>query len=224
MQIERSTLDFLQDLKKNNDREWFHASRNRYEAAKNNVLETASELLVAINRFDSSMGYPDLRRCMFRIARDTRFSADKSPYKTNLGVVFAPDGRVHSPLSRFYMHIEPGASFVSCGVYLPEPETLRSIREAIDDEWETFRAILDRKAFKTNLGDLSREDRVLKRVPTGFDKDSPAAEYVKLTRFYAFKDLDEDTVCSPGYVETAAGLFRIMHPLNEFLNRAILNG
>ncbi len=221
--IEQSTFDFLKDLRENNYREWFHAQRPRYDAAKANVLATGEELLAGIARFDTTVGLPDLRKCMFRIARDTRFSHDKSPYKTNMGVLFNPDGTTRSPLSAYYIHIEPGNCFASCGAYMPEKETLRAIREAIDDQWEEFSAILGKPAFKKAFGDLAREDKILQRVPQGFDKESPAAEYLKFCSFYVYISFPDNFVCSPEYVPAVLQAFERTQPLNAFLNRAIRN-
>lgn len=133
--------------------------------------------------FDPSLGFPDLRKCIYRIARDTRFSVNKEPYKTNMGVVFSPSGTTHGDLSCYYMHVEPGGSFISCGVYMPSADVLKAVRKAIDDDWEEFEAILNDKSFKKAFGDLSREEKVLKRVPAGFAKDSPSADYLKLYHF-----------------------------------------
>lgn len=88
--INPSTLEFLSELRENNYREWFHSQKPRYEAAKTNVLDTAGQMLDGIRQFDPSLGFPDLRKCIYRIARDTRFSVNKEPYKTNMGVVFSP--------------------------------------------------------------------------------------------------------------------------------------
>lgn len=222
--IEQSTLEFLSDLRRNNYRDWFHEQRERYETARANVIAVGTQLAGEINRFDPSLGYPDLRKCMFRIARDTRFSANKEPYKTNFGMLFTPDGTTRTRLSAYYMHIEPGNSFISCGVYMADPQALKAVRTAIDDEWEEFSAIVENPKFKKEIGALSREDKVLKRVPAGFDKDSPAAEYLKLCHFYVWVPFPDRIVCGERFVPDAARLFALMKPLNDFLNRAIKNG
>lgn len=119
--IEKSTLEFLDDLRRNNYKEWFHENRARYDAARVNVLENAGRMVEGINLFDPSLGYPDVSKLIYRINRNLRFSADKTPYKTHFGVVMNADGDRHSPLSCYYMHVEPGGmSVVSCGLYMPE--------------------------------------------------------------------------------------------------------
>lgn len=220
--IEQSTLDFFKELRINNYRAWYHANKSRYETARNNAWETAEEILQGLHRFDPSVGFPDLRKCTFRIARDTRFSPDKTPYKTHIGILFNPEENTHCRRSSiYYLHIEPGDSFVSCGVYMPDKEYLKAIRTAIDNQWEDFSAILNERSFRKTVGDLAREDKLLKRVPAGFDKNSPAAEYLKLNHFYTYVSFTDAEICSPRFVEEALKAFRCMKPLNDFLNRAI---
>lgn len=223
MRIEQSTLDFLNDLRQNNYREWFHAQKPRYEEAKRNVLAVASAVIAGINEFDSSLGHLDPKKAMFRIARDTRFSASKEPYKTHFGLAFSPFGIARGRLSCYYMHIDPTEFFVSCGVYMAPPDVLKAVREAIDDEWETFHGIISDKTFRKEFGDLSREDKVLKRVPQGFDKDSPAAEYLKLTEYYVWKPLPGTLLTDEKLIPEVLRYFRLMQPLMAFLNRAIEN-
>lgn len=222
--IQPSTLAFLDDLRRNNYKEWFHAHRAAYEAARADVLENAAQIVEGINTFDPTLGYPDLSKAMYRINRNLRFSADKRPYKTHFGLVLNPEGDRHSPLSGYYLQIEPGGlSALSCGVYITEEKAaiLPRIRTAIDTHWDEFAAIIHASKFRAEIGDLSRTERVLKRVPRGFRNDSPAAEYLKLSHFYLWKELPDEVVTSPGFVDEALRLFRLMKPFNDFLNRAI---
>ena len=219
--IQPSTFAFLRKLAKNNTREWFHLNRESSHKARQNMFDLAAKLAVSINRFDERLGYPDPRKCLFRIARDTRFSKDKSPYKTNFGLILNAAGSVHSPFSCYYVHIEPGNCQVSAGVYAAEPETVKTLREAIDGNFEEFEGILSRKDFKRRVGGLVRDENALKRVPAGFDKESPAAEYLKLKHFYVHAPVSDAETMSPDFVKKAAALFKIMHPLNLFFDRAI---
>jgi len=221
--INKSTFDFLKQLSANNYREWFHEHRTEYEAAKQNVLEVAAALLAEINKFDKSIGFPDPKKCLFRIARDTRFANDKSPYKTNFGVIMNAAGSTRSELPGYYMHVEPGNCFVSCGVYMPSPPVLKAIRTAIEDEWKVFLAIISKKAFKDTFDTLSIDEDALSRVPQGFDKDSPAAEYLKLKHFYVHRPISQKEICSKDYIQTAAQYYKLMQPLNSFLFQAVLN-
>lgn len=222
--IDPNTLAFLQALRENNYREWYHAHKPACDAARNNVLETASEMIVGLNRIDPSIGYPDLRKCMFRTARDTRFSSDKTPYKTHFGLVFSPEGNTHCRTSVFYLHIEPGGSLLSGGLYMPDKDRLKAVREAIVEEWEEFSEILHTPSFQQNFGDLCREEKILKRVPAGFDKNFPGAEYLKFTSFYVYKMFTDQAVCHPSFVTEALHTFEQMAPLHLFLNRALQIG
>ena len=216
--VEKFTLNFLTQLQKNNYREWFHAHKADYDKAKQNVLDITASLLQEIHKFDTTIGLTDPRKCLFRIARDTRFSADKSPYKPNFGVIMNPEGNTRCELSGYYLHIEPGNCFVSCGIYMPTPVMLRAIRIKIDEEWDAFSAILRKKTFRDTFDTLVRDEDALRRVPAGFDKNSPAAEFLKLKRFYVMAGLSNKEVAAKGFVKQAADCFRLMQPLNTFLN------
>jgi uncharacterized protein (TIGR02453 family) len=219
--IKQSTFDFLKKLRENNYREWFHEHKAEYDAAKQDVLDTIAEMLVEINKFDKSIGFPDPRKCMFRIARDIRFSSDKSPYKSHFGIIINREGSTRSEYSGYYVHVEPGNSFVSCGVYMPMPDTTKAIRIKIDEEWKDFSAIINKKVFKETFQELSRDDDVLTRVPAGFDKNSPAAEILKLKHFYVFVGMRNKEVIGKDFIKKAIGYFRLMRPLSDFLNDAI---
>jgi uncharacterized protein (TIGR02453 family) len=219
--IEKQTLTFLTQLRRNNCREWFHAHKADYEAAKQNVLHNAAALLQEVHKFDKRIALPEPRKCLFRIARDTRFSADKSPYKPNFGVIMNPEGNTRCALSGYYLHVEPGNCFVSCGIYMPTPEMLKAIRTRMDEDWEAFSAILQKKAFRSAFDTLVRDEDALSRVPTGFDKNSPAAELLKLKRFYVMAGMSNSEVTGKDFVKTAAAYYRLMQPLNAFLNETV---
>ncbi|MDR1985099.1 MAG: DUF2461 domain-containing protein [Prevotellaceae bacterium] len=221
--IEKSTLKFLADLSKNNYREWFNSNKKIYEAARNNVLDASKKLSAEIIKFDANIIFDDPKKYMFRIYRDTRFSKDKEPYKTNMGIIFSPDGTKKCQLSSYYMHIEPKECFVSCGVYMPDAEILKSIRLAIYEDFENFSEIVENKNFKKQFGTLCRDEDCLSRVPTGFDKDSPAAKYLKLKHFYVYKSFSDAEVCNSDYIENAAKALKLTKPLHDWLNKAILN-
>ncbi|MDR2802135.1 MAG: DUF2461 domain-containing protein [Prevotellaceae bacterium] len=218
--IEKFTLSFLTQLRKNNYREWFHEHKADYDKAKQNVLSIVASLLQEIHKFDKSIGFPEPSKCLFRIARDTRFAADKSPYKPNFGIIMNPEGNTRCELSGYYLHIEPGNCFVSCGIYMPTPDLLKAIRIKVDEEWDAFSAILQKKAFRDAFDTLVRDEDALSRVPAGFDKNSPAAEFLKLKRFYVMAGLSNSDVTGAGFIRQADAYYRLMQPLNTFLNEA----
>lgn len=221
--IQKETLEFLEDLRANNYREWFQANRKRYEAAKENVLEVAAQVMDGINRFDPSLGYHDPKQLIYRINRDVRFSPNKEPYKTHFGVVMNADGNRRSPLSGYYFHIEPQGSIMGCGMYMPDAQrgTLQAIRETIDRDWDGFSKIIHHPDFKKNFGDLCRDDKILKRVPRGFDPESPAAEYLKMTQFYIWKPVPDELVTSERYIPEMLRLCQLMKPFNDYMNQIV---
>ena len=219
--IRPSTLQFLWDLSQNNYREWFHDHANAYAAAKQNVFDTAQALISEIGRFDPSVNLVEPKRCLFRIARDTRFSHDKSPYKPNFGLLLHALGtKAKEGAPGYYFHIQPGESFVSCGVYGPPSDILRTIRKSIFDNWEEFDAILHPSTPVSWIG-LQRDDDALKRVPNGFPKEHPSASSLMLKHFYLLVPLTDKELQSSEIARTAAGYYQTMLPFNRFIEEAI---
>ncbi|HJV38543.1 MAG TPA: DUF2461 domain-containing protein [Geothrix sp.] len=209
---------FLKDLKAHNDREWFQANKARYEAeARDPVLRLIAAFsgpLAGISRHVEADPRPS-GGSLFRIYRDTRFSRDKSPYKTHLGVNFrhrsAAAGGVHGP--GFYLHFEPGGCFAGGGLWHPEPEALLKVRQAIvtrSAAWKKLR----------NAG-LEIEGEALKRVPQGFDAGHPHAEDLKFKDFYASTAFTDAQVLAPDFPGRLAEALRDAAPLVAFLCKAL---
>lgn len=209
---------FLEDLKAHNDREWFKENKGRYEAeARDPMLRLIagfSGSLAGINRHFMADPRP-VGGSMFRINRDTRFSKDKSPYKTHIAAHFpyrAPTaGGVHGP--GFYLHIEPGASFAGGGLWHPDPDSLFKVREAIATK---------SRAWKTIKGSgLDIKGDALKRVPQGFDPSHLWAEDLKLKDFYTATDLSDAQVLAPDFPESVGRACRQAASLVAFLCKAL---
>ena len=205
------TLAFLEELQKNNNREWFQANKTFYENARRDVVELVQQLIQATAQFGPDNGLPDPKKCIFRIYRDVRFSTDKSPYKTNFGAIIGYNK------SGYYLHISPDEYFLACGYYLLTPEQLKKLRKGICDYFDDFQQIINSPDFRTEIGDLQRDEDTLQRVPNEFDKLHPAAEYMKLKRFYVMKPFSEKQLLSDDFVIYASEIFRIMMPLKHFL-------
>ena len=126
----QQVFQFLQDLSENNNREWFHNNKKRYDESREKVLFITEVLINEIRKFDSEIPLLEPKDCLFRIFRDVRFSNDKRPYKTNFGSFIAKGGR-KSMYAGYYFHIEPDTSFVGGGIYMPDAEHLKAIREYI---------------------------------------------------------------------------------------------
>lgn len=215
------SYDFLKALKNNNSREWFQQNKDWYERSKKDFELLTARTITEITSFDDQIGYLDPKKCIFRIYRDTRFSQDKTPYKTHFGAVFRPQAL--DKTSGYYLHIDPDESFLTCGHYMLTPEQLKKVRRGIYEDYETFRGILDEKNFRKEIGDLYKDDDMLKRVPNGFDKDHPAAEYMKLKHFYAYKVIPEEVLLNEDFVNYAGKIYRQMMPLGHFLNDILLD-
>lgn len=218
--IVKETLDFLKKLDKNNDREWFQANKNSFDAAQDNLTAFTDHLIGEIGKFDDAVATLDPKSCVFRIYRDVRFSKDKSPYKTNLGAYISPGGR-KSMQPGYYFHLQPGKSFVAGGKHIPDgPETLK-IRNAIANNTDEFLKIVGKKSFRDAFGDLSGDK--LKSSPKGFDPEHKALEYLKLKEFMAFTELHDDKFLISGeFPKHLVKAMKEMYPLVAFLRNALV--
>jgi uncharacterized protein (TIGR02453 family) len=215
-----AALRFLRKLKKNNNKPWFDANRNAYTEAKQEVESFLGGLIAAYGKTDDSISRLTPKECMFRINRDVRFSKDKSPYKLNFGASINPGGK-KSTLAGYYLHIEPGQSFVGGGLWMPMPTELSKIRQEIDYNLEEFNKIINAAAFKKEFGGLyAGDDMKLQRVPKGFENDNAAAEYLKLKSFIAMKPLADEVLTSKKLLKESLRAFNTIKPLILFLNRA----
>jgi uncharacterized protein (TIGR02453 family) len=217
--ISTSTLAFLRKLSRNNNREWFGEHKSEYLAAKADTERLAMQLAAGIREFDGSIGELEPKDCMFRIYRDARFSHDKSPYKTNLGIVVQREGK-KSRYACYYAHVEPGNCFLSGGIYMPDPPILKALRRSIDVNYEEFLELMAEKNFKKYFSALSSENKLTK-VPQGFDKNSPVAEYLKQKDFYVMRGVSDEEICSQSYVKQTLQAFKALKPLNDFFNAAV---
>lgn len=213
-------FSFLQELKENNDREWFAANKARYEA---DVREPALEFISAFApRLDELSPHfvADARKVggsLFRIHRDVRFSKDKSPYKTATGIHFrhALAQSAHAP--GFYLHLEPGGVFAGAGIWRPDTATARRIREAIHADPEGWRRALGGSAFHERY---TLDGESLKRPPAGFAADHLLIEDLKRKDFIAVAPLPERAVTSAGFIDEYAETCRAAAPLVRFLCEA----
>ena len=217
--IAKETVDFLANLDKNNNREWFQANKKQFDAAQDNMTAFAGYLIGEIGKFDDAVADIDPKTCVFRIYRDVRFSKDKRPYKTNLGAYISPGGR-KSMQPGYYFHLQPGASFVAGGKQIPDGPELLKIRTAIAAKTDEFLKIIGKKSYSDTFGEM-RGDR-LKSAPKGFDPEHKAVEHLKLKEFMAFKELHDDKfLVSPEFPKYLVKTMKEMFPLISFLRRAL---
>ncbi|KIA83169.1 hypothetical protein OA84_06360 [Kaistella solincola] len=211
--LKSSTLSFLNLLKLNNNRDWFNENKELYLKAKENVVDFVDELITEIGEFDEDILKIDANKALFRIYRDTRFSQNKQPYKTNFGISL---GMGKGKKAGYYLHIEPGKSFLAGGVYQPESAVLKEIRKNIELNDQIFQNILEEETFRNNFRGLSVESK-LKRIPTGFEKDHPMAEFLKLKSFTVSHPVSDEVLMKTGAAKNFAKVYKAMKPLNDFL-------
>ncbi len=219
--ISSSTIDFLKALKKNNNKPWFDKNREKYLAAKYNFEEFVALLLPKMVLFDEDMKELLPKNCTFRINRDIRFSKNKTPYKINLSASFNRGGK-KSIFAGYYFHLQPeGNSFVGGGLWRPEAVELKKLRQEIDYCFPEFKKIISSAAFKKNYGELEKdENQMLVNVPKGYDKENPAADFLRMKSFVATKNISDNDVLSKSLDKEIIQSFKALMPLVKFINRA----
>lgn len=215
----KAALSFLDKLRKNNNKEWFDANKKEYESVKKDWTGMVASLIKEIGKFDKPIAELEPKKCMFRINRDIRFSKDKSPYKTNMGASFSKGAKTLN-FAGYYFHLEAGnKSFLAGGMYMPEPEHLKAVRQEIDYNLQEFEKILKNKDFVKYFNKLDGDK--LQTVPKGYDKDNPAIEYLKHKSFLMVHNLTDKDLNSPDLLKNAVTVFKAMKPLNDFINRSL---
>lgn len=221
MHIFPSTFTFLTSLQQNNNREWFQEHKSDYDLAHQNVKDFVAEFIHALSKIDRYISEDiPVSKCLFRIYRDTRFSKDKTPYKNWFGAGISVAGRkLNGP--EYYLHIQPGNSFIAGGYWRPEKEHLAAIRQEIDYNGTQFRQIINAPKF-TKFCILNNEDK-LKKVPAGYDADHPDIEFLKLKSFTAGStlsdaDLSEDDGRS---ITRLLNFAEAMYDFKLFLHQAL---
>jgi uncharacterized protein (TIGR02453 family) len=216
----KDSLRFLRLLKRNNNREWFLEHKSTYEAClKRPMAEMIDALAGDFRRFAPEM-IASAKVSAYRIHRDTRFSNDKSPYKTHVAAVFPRAGLGKHEGAGLYFHIAPSEVWVGGGLYMPLPEDLGAVRSHIGENLASFRKIVGGPQFRKLFGALEGER--LARVPRGFSADHPAADYLKYKQFLAGRTLPASVATSPSFYTTVLETFRGMLPLVRFLNNPII--
>jgi uncharacterized protein (TIGR02453 family) len=212
----KPAFKFLKDLKSNNNKEWFDKNKDRYLLIKKDFEDFIQEIIEGISSFDKGLGSLDPKKAIFRIYRDIRFSKDKIPYKTHMGAYIAPGGS-KSPKAGYYFHLEPGKNLVAGGLWMPEPQILNSIRQAIDYSPKDLLKIINSKSFKNTFGQIEGEK--LSRPPKGFEADHPQIELIKHKSFTVMHSMSDAQVNSPGFKKDLLKIYKEMKPLNDFLNK-----
>ena len=219
--LQTATIKFLKDLKKNNTKEWFDKNRKIYDAAKTDFIDLVQASIDKFGKKDESIASIKAKDCVFRINRDVRFSKDKSPYKTNMGASINKAGKKAWDTAGYYFHFEPGNSFIGGGMYMPEPNVLKKIRQEIDYNFNDFKKIITNKKFAAVYKDLDHSAEMkLSRPPKDYQADNPAIEYIKLKSLIAMAPLSDAELADKNLVKKIVDSFEALQPFVEFLNHA----
>ena len=208
-------MKFFRQLKKNNTREWFNENKARFESAVKEPMEALLAALAEHTRDIDADLVIDPKKSMYRIYRDTRFSKDKTPYKLWISASFTYAGKRRTDDPGFYFHVGADEIGIGGGLYMAQPDQLRSLRAAIDADPAPLRALLSAKSFRKLFGTLQGEE--LSRVPQGFDKNHPDADLLKKKQFFCWASLPAATACEAKLPDILAHHFAVMNPLVRWL-------
>lgn len=209
-------LTFLEELRVNNNREWFGAHKERYQQVKDDAEQLAAELIAAIYPYDNAVSRLMPSDCTYRIYRDTRFSSDKTPYKTHVGIFVNPLSGKKGETMGYYLHLEPGNSLFAVGTGWSSPEVLRAIRRGIYAEIDEYREIVESDDFRDVFTELGQN--CLKTAPKGFPKEWPYVDYLKPRRFGATVYLPDAFFEQKDWMARLDKAFEQGAKLNRFLN------
>jgi len=217
--LKKDTLNFIKDVAENNNREWFAANKDVYEAAKADVLTLVTALIPELAKVDPLLSAEaDPKKSLLRIYCVVRFIKNKDPYKNNFGIWFSAQSKGQQEPG-YYLHIQPGKSFIAGGYWMPDAPHLKLIRQEIDYNIGDFKEIINAKDFKKNfkLG----FDNALKNAPKGYDPADPNIEFLKLKSFEATTKIDDEEFLKPNLVNKLISSFKTVQPLVAFLRNAI---
>lgn len=218
MPLASQSLKFLKDLAANNNRDWFNENKAHYEAAKTNVEALNQEITKGLSVNDV---IEDNK--LFRIYRDVRFSKNKDPYKTSFGTYFKRAGKLRR--GGYYLHLEPGNTFVGGGFWDPNADDLKRIREEFAADDKPMRKILADKTFIKFFGKLQGDE--LKTAPKGFDKEHPAIDLIRRKQFLVSRKFSDQEVLSANFAKDVVATFEAMRPWFDYMSDVLttnLNG
>lgn len=220
----KQIIEFLRELSCNNNKEWFTANKERYLEVQKKWYAFCEELIAEVGKYDADIAKLTIKDCTYRIYRDTRFSKDKTPYKTHMGAFLCPGGK-KSMHAGYYFHLGtggdegyPSTHMLASGNYCYDAKAIKILREDISDGWEEFKShVLDvaDSRFKIDMEDA------LKRVPKEYPADAPYADFMRLKSYCLVTNIDEEFITSPDLAKRVAEIFRTTKPFNDYVNRAV---
>lgn len=215
-----AAIDFLRKLKRNNRREWFEARRDVYERElKQPMLALIEQVMLGMMDYAPDHLRP-AQKCMLRIYRDTRFSADKTPYKTNLAAWWTRNGLEKTSGGGYYLHISPTELIIAAGVYMPPKEQIFAIRKHLLEHHAEFRRLIENKKLRAKM--TMHDPQALTRPPKGFPAENPASEWIKWRQWGVIATLPAAEALKPKLAARVEEYFRLAAPLVDYLNEPLL--
>jgi len=218
MNLEK-VLHFLIDLKFNNNRKWFKENEDRYQVAKEAFEKLVDAVIPELRKVDTDIEEMAAKNCIFRIYKDVRFSHNKDPYKTNFGASIAKGGR-KSQNAGYYIHFEPDESFIGGGIYMPQPDVLKAVRNEIYTGIEPFKKIISDKNFVKYFPEIYGEK--LKTAPKDFPKDFKDIDLLKNKHYAVVHNVENTFWEDKKVVDNIIDIFKVQYKFNMFLNNAVL--
>ena len=219
--LKASTLKFLKDLKKNNNKPWFEKNKSVYLDAKEDAEHLVAQLIEGLGRIDAHIAPLEVKDCTYRIYRDVRFSSDKTPYKTHMGAYLNKGGK-KVPTAGYYFHMQPGGhSMVGGGLWMPMAPELSKVRQEIDYNYSEWSKIVTARRFsKYYPGGLDQGEKI-SRPPKGYDAENPAIDFLKLKSFVVTRSLTDTELGSRSLAKDVVNSFVAMKDFVGFLNRGL---
>ena len=220
----KEILNFLRDLENNNNREWFNSNKDQYQKVLKKWNTFCESLITEIGRFDEDIAPLTIKDCTYRIYRDTRFSKDKSPYKTHFGVFLAKGGK-KSMHAGYYFHIGTGyiqeyphVHMLASGNYCYDNMAVKILREDISDEWQTCSTSILGQVNRLFIPDM---EGALKRVPREYDPNAPYADWMRMKSYCLTAKTDDKFLLEDDLTKRVAELFKTTKPFIDYINRAV---
>jgi uncharacterized protein (TIGR02453 family) len=221
----KTGFQFLKELKENNAKEWFEERRDIYEQSLRNPSKSLIEDMDQVFLQEALPFEASLKKSLFRIHRDTRFSKDKSPYKTNIGITFpvireGMSKEAKTEIPGIYLHIEPNACFVAGGLYMPDANQLKSIRGRIEEDWETLNELNHNPEFLKEFPEGLHGNK-LKTMPRGFDQEHPGKEYLRMKQFIVMSFIPDEITQSEKLIQLLTKKAKSMAPIMMYLEESV---
>lgn len=215
-QLHPSNFDFLNKLGQNNDREWFHAHKDEFQKEQGQIENFADAVLQELNTHDV-IETPSGKKSLYRIYRDTRFSKDKTPYKTHWSGSFSRAGKFRR--GGYYFHLQEGNTYIAGGFFGPSAEDLKRIRQEISFDAAPLRKILSSASFISTFETLKGEQ--LKTTPKGFDANDEAIDLLRYKQFLLIRKFSDQEMLSEDFLQQAGQTFKNMRPFFDYMSEIL---